>query len=111
MEAKYEEIIGSHRKWLAGNPDGRRADLRGADLRGAVLSRADLSYADLRGALLSRADLSRADLRGIMLCGALIDGAIVGTDALQGPGSILCCLTPDEFSRIETQRKRKHAGQ
>ena len=40
------------------------ADLRSADLRGADLSRADLRGADLRSADLSRADLSRADLRG-----------------------------------------------
>jgi len=46
-----------------------RADLSGADLYGANLSRAnlsraDLSGADLYGANLSRANLSRADLSG-----------------------------------------------
>ena len=56
------------------------ADLRGADLRGAYLSYADLSGAylsgaDLRGAYLSYADLSGADLRGAYLRGADIRGA------------------------------------
>ena len=41
-----------------------RADLSGADLRGAYLSRADLSGADLSGADLRWADLSGADLSG-----------------------------------------------
>ena len=59
-----EKILEEHKKWLNGE-GGIRADLRGADLR-----RADLSRADLRGADLRRADLSRADLRGADLIGA-----------------------------------------
>ena len=64
------EILGKHRKWLAGEAGGQRANLRGANLRGADLSRADLSGADLSGADLSRADLSGADLSGADLSGA-----------------------------------------
>ena len=52
-------IVADHVRWLAGEPDGRRADLRRADLRGA-----DLRRADLRGAVLRGADLRGADLRG-----------------------------------------------
>lgn len=30
------DILTKHQKWLSGDPDGERADLRGADLRGAT---------------------------------------------------------------------------
>ena len=59
-----KEIIEKHRKWLAGEDGGGRADLSGADLSGANLSRADLSRANLYGANLSRANLSGANLYG-----------------------------------------------
>ena len=64
-----------HQKWLAGEPDGVRANLRGANLRGADLSGADLREADLSEADLSGADLSGADLRGANLRGADLRGA------------------------------------
>jgi len=78
-------ILDKHKKWLNDDPDGKRANLRSADLRGADLSganlrsadlrRADLSGADLRGADLRRADLSGADLRGADLSDANLSGA------------------------------------
>ena len=58
------EKIELHRKWLRGESDGVKADLRRADLSGADLRRADLSDADLSDADLSGADLRRADLSG-----------------------------------------------
>ena len=73
-------------KWGRAN----NADLRGANLRGAVLSDANLrgaylldadlrgavlSDADLRGAYLLDADLSAADLRGAYLSGAYLSDA------------------------------------
>ena len=61
-------ILDKHKKWLNDDPDGKRADLSGADLRGASLSDADLSGANLR-----RADLSDADLSGANLSGANLD--------------------------------------
>ncbi len=60
------------------------ADLRGAVLRGADLSRADLSGADLRGAVLRGADLSRADLSGADLRGADLRGAVLSRAVLSG---------------------------
>ena len=60
-----KEILDLHKKWLDNNPDGVRADLRGAYLSGA-----DLSWANLGGANLSRANLSGADLRWANLGGA-----------------------------------------
>ncbi|EGS1815253.1 pentapeptide repeat-containing protein [Salmonella enterica] len=53
----------------------RGADLRGADLCGTNLRGADLRGADLRGANLRGANLCGADLRGANLCGANLCGA------------------------------------
>ena len=60
-----KEILEKHLAWLLRKPDGCRADLCDADLRGADLRDADLRGADLRGA-----NLCGADLRGANLCGA-----------------------------------------
>ena len=48
-------ILESHRKWLANDPSGARADLTGANLTdanltGAILTRAILTDANLTGA-------------------------------------------------------------
>ena len=59
-QKKLDEILKKHQKWLDDNPDGEKADLRGADLQ----------EADLRGANLRGADLQEADLRGANLRGA-----------------------------------------
>ena len=91
------EILGKHRKWLNAKPDGQRADLRGAYLRGADLRGADLRYANLcgadlsdanlRGADLIEANLRKADLRYANLCGAYLRGA-----NLSGANLYNCCL-------------------
>jgi len=75
-----DKIIALHKKWLVGDEDGERADLRSANLRradlsGANLRRADLVDADLSGADLSGADIRRADLSGANLSGANLSGA------------------------------------
>ena len=74
-ELELKDILEKHSLWLAGDPNGERADLSGADLReadfgGANLSRSDLSGASLRRANLSGANLSGANLRGCNLRGA-----------------------------------------
>ena len=66
---ELSEILERHRKWLAGEAGGQRADLREADLRGADLCGADLRYADLRGANLRGADLYNCCLP--LWCGGL----------------------------------------
>lgn len=76
-----KEILDNHLKWLKNEEGGKRADLDGADLRGANLMGADLMGADLRGSYLREADLrgsyleganlARADLRGDNLEGAI----------------------------------------
>ena len=57
-QAKLRKILDEHKRWIETNQsEGSRADLRGANLRGA-----DLWRADLRGADLWRANLWGADL-------------------------------------------------
>ena len=76
MNAKdLAETLKLHKKWLGGEKEGIRANLRRADLRGADLRGADLSGADLSGAELSGANLREADLSGADLCGANLSGA------------------------------------
>ena len=73
LSVDIAKVLLDHRKWVKSvGREGKRADLRGADLRdanlsGAYLMRADLSGANLSGAYLMRADLSGADLSGARL--------------------------------------------
>ena len=59
---KLQEILRKHKLWLEDDPDGERADLSEANMRGADLSGADLRWADLRWADLSKANMRGADL-------------------------------------------------
>ena len=72
--AELKEILAQHQLWPT-SEDGKRADLRGADLREADLSGANLREADLSGANLREADLRRANLSGANLRGANLIGA------------------------------------
>ena len=79
-EKQLKNILELHQKWINKDPGGDRADLRGADLRGANLWEADLRdanlwEADLRGANLRGADLRGADLRRANLWRANLRGA------------------------------------
>lgn len=65
-----ELILEKHAKWARGEDGGERADLCGANLRGADLCCANLCCANLRGADLCGANLSGADLRDANLCDA-----------------------------------------
>ncbi len=47
MNEKIKDILKKHKKWLEGETDGERADLRDANLQGADLRDADLRDADL----------------------------------------------------------------
>ncbi len=69
-QEKLQEILEKHKKWLNDEEGGERADLYGANLRGAYLHEADLYGANLRGAYLHGADLREANLRGADLSGA-----------------------------------------
>lgn len=56
---KLKNVLEAHKRYLVGDRGGKRADLRGAYLRGA-----DLREADLRGVNLGGADLHEANLSG-----------------------------------------------
>ena len=86
---ELKAILDLHEKCLIKEPDGKRAnlymaDLRGADLSGAYLSGAKLSVADLRDADLRGADLSGTNLRGTNLIGADLSGCNLGCADLCG---------------------------
>ena len=55
---QLKQVLELHAAWLGSGVDGKRANLRDADLRDADLYGADLRDADLYGA-----DLRSADLR------------------------------------------------
>ena len=74
-QSELNEILEKHRKWVNGEDDGERADLRGADLRRADLSGANLSEANLRRANLIEANLIGANLSEANLIGADLSGA------------------------------------
>lgn len=67
MTSNLSSIVESHGKWVRSEPDGVRANLRGAILRSAGLHSADLRDADLRCA-----DLSGANLAGTGVISATI---------------------------------------
>ena len=109
VKEELVEILRKHALWLNNDPEGERAnlygaylrganlygaylrganlygaDLRGANLYGADLCQADLCGADLREANLYGADLCQADLRGANLYGANLRGAnLCGADLCQ----------------------------
>ena len=103
---ELKEILEKHQKWFYDEPDGERANLRGADLRGADLYGADLRCAnlygaDLRGANLRGADLRGANLRGADLRGADLYGAdLRGADLDEKTDIRLCITCPDTGSFI-----------
>ena len=76
------------------------ANLRGADLRGANLSWANLSGANLRWANLSGANLSWANLRGANLSWANLRSARGGVLAIDGlpSGPMRLAPTPDGWA-------------
>ncbi|EGD3991880.1 pentapeptide repeat-containing protein [Salmonella enterica subsp. enterica serovar Uganda] len=74
--ADLSKILEEHKVWITSmHESGSRADLCGANLRGANLRDADLRGANLRDADLRGADLRDADLRGADLRDADLRGA------------------------------------
>ena len=97
-QQELKDIIEKHGKWLRGEPDGERADLRSADLRSADLRYANLSYADLRSANLSYANLSYADLRSANLSYADLSYADLSYADLRSAD--LSSIKNDFFARL-----------
>ena len=83
-ELELKDILEKHFLWLREDPNGERANLRGADLRRANLRRANLCRADLSVANLSKADLSGANLRKADLSGADLRKADLSGAKLRG---------------------------
>lgn len=78
-------IVYEHGVWASSSGlQGRRADLRGADLTSQNLSNIDLSGADLRHADLSGSYLASANLKGADLAGANLEGAVLRRADLSG---------------------------
>ncbi len=78
-EEKLAEILRKHAMFLMGQPDGKRAYLRWANLKGANLSRANMEGANLCGA-----DLERVNMEGANLCGANLSGEYLEGVNLRG---------------------------
>jgi uncharacterized protein YjbI with pentapeptide repeats len=72
---ELKEILDKHKKWFTNEPDGQRANLEGAYLKGANLYGAYLNSANLKGANLYGAYLNSANLEGAYLEGANLEGA------------------------------------
>lgn len=79
-------VLTAHTTWLhtPQHPQAQRANLCGADLRGARLSGANLAHSDLHGAILTRALLSRTNFRQADLRRSNLQQAILGEADLQG---------------------------
>ncbi|EJB8269808.1 pentapeptide repeat-containing protein [Salmonella enterica] len=92
--ADLSKILEEHKVWITSmRESGSRADLCGADLRGANLFDANLRGANLFDANLRGANLRGADLRGADLCGADLRGADLRGADLRGAdlrGADLC---------------------
>jgi uncharacterized protein YjbI with pentapeptide repeats len=121
---ELDRILNRHRRWIAGDGSGERANLRRADLSGADLSGANLSGAnlyanlydaDLRGANLSGADLSeadlyRADLRSADLRGAYLRGADLDRAKLRGVRTNWLTRMAVRGARYLTDEQRAQLG-
>ena len=79
---ELKEILEKHAKYLNGDPDLKRANLRGAVLCDADLRDADLRDANLRDANLRDANLFDADLYGAYLLNADLHGANIDFSCL-----------------------------
>ena len=78
---KLNSILNKHKMWLLNDPEGKRANLSGADLRVADLMGAYLAEANLMEANLIRANLIRANLREANLYKAdLMEADLRGAD-------------------------------
>ena len=99
---ELDAFLRKHKLWLAADPNGECADLKGAnlegadlkwaDLKGANLGGANLEGANLKGANLEWADLKWADLKGANLEGANLEGADLKGANLEGADLDNSCL-------------------
>ena len=83
-QEELKEALRLHALWLEDPNQGKRANLRNADLRCANLRNVDLRGADLRNADLRCADLRGADLRNAVLRNATLRNADLRFADLRG---------------------------
>ena len=76
-QCNLNTIILLHKKWLNGEPEGKKADLSNTNLSNTNLHGANLHGADLHGAILSGANLNGANLNDANLNDAILRGADV----------------------------------
>ncbi len=127
-QLELDRVLQQHERFLAGQNNGRRAQLKFHDLSGLDLRQRNLSQADLTGALLKqarlsetnlsaanlfgadlrvatlfRADLTRADLRGACLRGAdLTEAKMVDADLRQA--ALARYATKDGMSVVNMEK-------
>ena len=109
------DSLEKHNMYLRNDPNGKKADLRGADLfgadlRGANLYGANLRGADLRGANLCGANLREADLRGANLREADLLGANLYGANLIGAKNVpfIPMVCPDSGSYTAYKKARDY---
>lgn len=103
-EAKLKIVLEKHALWLKLDPNGVRADLRGADLRGANLCGANLYGANLRGADLYEADLYEAkNVNFPLACPE--KGSFIGFKKVRGDYIVELEILADAMRSSATGRK------
>lgn len=105
-QEELNQVLELHRKWCYGEPDGQKANLRGAklnylNLSGALLYEADLSEAFLYGADLSNAILGGVDLREANLSRAKLTNAYLFNADLSGVSLIHADLCRTNLFRAD----------
>ena len=93
---ELKEILEDHSKYLIGDPDGERANLRGA-----VLCDADLRDVDLRDAYLRDANLSDANLFDANLFDADLHGAYLLNANLRDADLRDACLRDADLRNVD----------
>ena len=91
-EKQIKEDLRLHDLWLERDPEGKRIDWGGANLKGANLWGADLKGANLEEANLEGANLDGANLEGAHLKGANLWGACLKGANLKGANLWGACL-------------------
>ena len=108
-----KEILKLHKKWMNNEDDGKRANLRGADLRGAYLEGANLRGAYLEGVNLRGANLRGANLEGVKYNGNTAflalqcpeEGSFVGYKICRDNKIVKLLITEESKRSSATTRK------
>ena len=108
-DGEFSKILKEHKNWISTNEEeGKRADLSGANLSFANLSRIYLRNANLSDAYLNYADLIGADLSDANLSGANLNYAKLSSANLSGANLIqVKNLSINKHSKVKTLYKAK----